>query len=362
MKISFVDTGKNYEKSHNEISTKISHLLRSGKFILGENLIEFEVKLAEYLNVDHAIGVGNGSDALVIILKSLGIGGGDEVITCTTGFIATAWAINSVGAKPVFVDSKQDLNIDPEKIIEKITTKTKAIIVVHYAGLPADLDTISDICKTNGLHLIEDAAQAIGSEYKNEKVGSFGIASAFSLHPLKSLSVAGDGGFIATNDKNIEKFARLIRNHGLQSRDNAIMWGLNSRLDEIQAVVGLANFEFFSTRQARVEEIARYYTDNLSEILITPKYDGQKKHSFHRYIVKANMREKLQKFLFLKGIETAVHYPIPIHLQTFTKELGYKVGDFRNSEESAKTILSIPLYPELLDIEVEHIVESISSF
>ena len=235
MIIPFVDLAGQFRNLEGELTKAFLDIGRSGVYIMGDRLESFELKAAEYCDVKHAIGVGHGSDAIFLILKALGVGPGDEVITATNSFIASAWVVAATGATPVLVDVAEDLNIEPALIEDAITAKTRAIIPVHLTGRPAPMDEINILAQRHGLHVVEDAAQAIGARYRGRRVGSLGLAAGFSLHPLKNLGVYGDGGLITTNDDKLASKLRMLRNHGLRNRDECEVWGFNSRLDPMQA-------------------------------------------------------------------------------------------------------------------------------
>ena len=306
--------------------------------------------------------MGNGTDALFLSLRALGIRQGDEVITAPNSFIATAGAIVAAGAKPVFVDVKGDYNINPDLIKQAITTKTKAIIPVHLTGRPADMDTILIIARKHGLYVIEDAAQAIGARYKGKRVGSLGSTGCFSLHPLKNLHVHGDGGIITTNNKELYEKLLKLRNHGLKNRDECDFWGYNSRLDSIQAAIGNIKLEYLGDWNKRHREIAVMYRKNLSGVVTVPVDKEFEEPVYHNFIIQGDKRDELQKYLLERGIETKIHYPIPIHLQEAASSLGYKERDFLVCEAQAKRILSLPIYPELTDGQVNMVIKAIKSF
>ena len=354
-KIPFVNLSKQFLSLQDELVEAFIDVGTSGTYIMGDKLTEFEKLAAAYFDVPYAIGVANGSDALLLVLKALNVGPGDEVITATNSFIATAWVIAATGATPVLVDVSEDLNIDPEKIAKAISPNTKAIIPVHLTGKPARMDEINRIARENNLFVIEDAAQAIGAVYCGKKVGSLGDAAGFSLHPLKNLGVYGDGGFITTKDKNIYERIMLLRNHGLKNRDECEEWGINSRLDSIQASFALIKLKKLDRWNIRCREIASIYTKELSGVVETPLDSPESYSVYHNYVIRTPHRDFLQKKLSEQGVETKIHYPIPIHLQSAAKYLGYKLGDFPAAEEYASTMLSLPIYPELGNDEVMHI-------
>lgn len=360
--IKFVNLPAQFNSLGEEIPKKISEVLQSGDYILGNELKRFEQDFANYCKCRNAIGVGNGTDALFLAMKALDIGHGDEVITTPNSFVATAGAIVASGAKPVFVDVRDDFNINPHKIKEAITKKTKAIIPVHLTGRPADMKTILDTANQHEILVIEDAAQAVGALYNNQRTGSFGIAGCFSFHPLKTLNAYGDGGAITTN--NIDLYERLIkiRNHGLKNRDECDFFGYNSRLDNIQAAILNIKLKYLDNWNKRIREIAKLYKENLQDIVKVPIDRSGEESVYHTFIILCEKRDELQQYLLGQGIETKVHYPTPIHLQQAASSLGYKQGDFPQAEMQAKKILSLPIYPELTEDEVKTVCNKIRTF
>jgi dTDP-4-amino-4,6-dideoxygalactose transaminase len=314
------------------------------------------------LGVSHVIGVADGSDALFLILKALGIGPGDEVITATNSFIASAWVIVAAGATPVFADVRDDFNINPASISAKITSRTRAIIPVHLTGRPAPMNEINTIAQCHGLYVVEDAAQAIGARYHGRRVGSLGIAAGFSLHPLKNLGVYGDGGLISTNDNALAAKVRSLRNHGLRNRDECEIWGFNSRLDTLQAAIAEIKLARLDTWNARCRQIAYTYRENLGAFVEVPNDREWEECVYHNFVIRTHHRDFLMKHLKLNGVETRIHYPIPIHLQDSAKDLGYKLGDYPCAELYAKTMISLPIFPELRDEEVNWVISAVKSY
>lgn len=361
--VKFVGLKTQFLNLEEEFVLKFREIGRSGSYIMGDYLSSFESKMADYLNVKHVIGVADGSDALFLIMKALGIGEGDEVITAPNSFIASAWTIVATGAKPVFVDVDDDLNINPSLIENAITENTKAIMPVHLTGRPANMDAINKIAKNHNLFIVEDSAQSIGAEYKGIKIGGLSNGAGFSLHPLKNLGIYGDGGIISTNDSKLDEKIRILRNHGLINRDECKVWGYNSRLDALQASFAEIKLNYLDEWNSRCRKIAKMYFDNLNNVILPPLNEDEK-CVFHNFVIRTDIdkRDNLIKFLLNKGIETKIHYPIPIHLQVAAKSLGYKKGDFPKTEEFAKTMISLPIYPELSDEEVSYVIKSVNSF
>jgi len=362
MKVPFINLGLHYKKYKKNILREFDKISRRGDFILGSELKKFEFEFAKYCGTKYSVGVGNGSDALTFSLLALNIRRGDEVILPVNSFIASAWTIANVGATPVFVDVKNDLNLDPIKIEKVITKKTKAIMPVHLTGRIADMENIILIAKKYKLKIIEDAAQAAGSELNNKKAGSFGITGCFSLHPLKNLHVHGDGGVITTSNLDIYKYFLKIRNHGLKNRDQCEFWGYNSRLDNIQAAIARFKLKNLDKINKKFRNIAKIYTKELDNFVIVPREENNRSSIFHRYIIQHPKRNQLQKYLFKRGIETKINYPIPLHLQKASKYLGYKKNDFPIAEKLSKTILSLPIYDELKINQVEYVIKTIKNF
>ncbi len=362
MKVPFVNLGLQYKGLREEILGEFDEISMRGAYVLNSELREFEENFAQYCGMRFAIGVGNGSDALFFSLIALDIGAGDEIITAPNSFIATAWAITNVGAKPVFVDVRDDYNIDPDQIEAAITPRTKAIIPIHLTGRVADMDPILEIARKHRLHVIEDSAQAVGASYKGKKAGSFGVVSCFSLHPLKNLHVHGDGGVITTDDKSLYERLMKMRNHGMKNREECEFWGYNSRLDGIQAAIANIKLPHLDRWNQRFREIAARYTEALADCVQVPIDREYEVPVYHRYIIRHTRRDAMQSYLAEQGIETKVNYPIPLHLQEAARPLGYKRGDFPQAEQQSETILSLPIYPELEDAQVEHVIVSVPYF
>ena len=360
--VRFVELGKQYITLRQEILEKFDAISKSGEYVLSQEVTEFEERFALYCGTDYAVGVGNGSDALYLSLLSLGVGPGDEVITAPNSFIATAWVIARTGARIVFCDVSDDMNINPGLIESVISERTKAIVPVHLTGRVAAMDRIQAIAEKHGLVLVEDAAQAVGARYKGRKAGSFGSCAGFSLHPLKNLSVHGDGGMVTTSDQELYVKLRKYRNHGLKDRDECEFWGINSRLDAVQAGIGNIKLRYLDERNDRFREIAKIYTKNLSSYVKVPMEEDYEKPIYHRYIICHPDRNRLQVFLANSGIETKVNYPIPLHLQPAARALGYKEGDYPITENLAGTILSLPLHGELIDDQIYYVIEKVVDF
>ena len=362
MKIPFVNPGLQYKGLREEILSRFDRISLTGNYVLGKEVEEFERNFADYCGTSYAVGVGNGSDALTFSLLGLGVKPGDEVITAPNSFVSSAWTIANIGAKPVFVDVCEDFNLNPRLIQNAITPKTKAIMPIHLTGRVADMEMINKIAEDHNLLVIEDAAQAVGASYKSKMSGSFGDAGCFSLHPLKNLHVHGDGGMITTSNKDLYDRVLKMRNHGLKNRNECEFWGWNSRLDEIHAAIANLKLDYLDDWNRRFREIASWYINELEGLVQTPSVKKHEQPVFHRFMIQHERRDKLQAFLKEQQIQTAVNYPIPLHLQESAQHLGYKKGDFPVTEEQAKNILSIPLYPELEDSQIEYVIAKIKRF
>jgi len=348
--IPFVDLKREYQEIKDEINEAIQRVLESGWFILGEELRQFEREFASYIGVKHAIGVNSGSDALYLAVKALNIGSGDEVITVSHTFISTVDAITRNGAKPIFVDiDPETYTIDVNQIEKAITKKTKAIIPVHLYGHPADMDPIMEIAEKYGLYVIEDASQAHGAEYKGRKVGSIGHVACFSFYPTKNLGAYGDAGIIVTNDEELAEKFRMLRNYGSPKKYYHDFIGVNSRLDEIQAVILRVKLRHLDEWNERRRKIAKLYNELLEDsdvIIPIPVEREYAKHVYHLYVIRYKNRDKLQQYLLENGIKTQIHYPVPVHLQKAYLNLGIKTK-LPVTERISREILSLPMYPWL---------------
>lgn len=332
---------------YKKIFRKLEKVVIRSDYTLGEEVDKFEKNISKRMGSKFTISVGNGTDALLLVLKAFNIGPGDEVITTPFTFIATVGSIVTAGAKPVFVDVKDDYNIDEGKIEKAITKKTKAVMAVNWSGRACELDKIKKICKKYNLKFIQDACHCIDAKYKGEHIINFSDAATFSLHPLKNLNVWGDGGFILTNNKLLADKLFLIRNHGLKDRNNCEIFGYNSRLDTIQAVI--ANYKIKNKltnitkkRISNAKKLDSFF-EKIPEISY-PKREKKFHEVFHLYQINIDKRDQLMKFLNKNNIDAKIHYPIPIHLQKAAKYLGYKRGDFPVAEKIAKTTLSLPVH------------------
>lgn len=343
----------------------VRQLVQSGKFTLGSVVEAFEERFAELCGMPHAIGVGSGTDALMLSLKMLGVGPGDEVITAANTFIATVGAIAMTGARPVFVDNDEGYVIDATKIEAAITPRTKAIMPVHYTGNVADMPMVAAIAQRHGLAIVEDACQSIKGERNGLPVGSWGDAAGFSLHPLKNLNVWGDGGVIVTRSADLAARLRLFRNHGLTTRDTVEFFGHNSRLDALQAVIGSRLLDqTHAITTARIRNAMRLDRglDDLPEFIRVPPRPANVQHVYHLYIVRARFRDELRAHLRAARIDARVHYPIPVHLQPASASLGYKAGDFPRAEDDSRTMITLPAHQHLTSDQIDYVLEQVHAF
>ena len=391
MNIPLIDLKAQYKSIAEDLDRVTKEVLSSAAYIMGKNVIEFEKEFAQYIGVKHAISVGNGTDALVIALKSLGIGPGDEVITSTFTYFASAECISAVGATPVFVDVEKDtFNMNPSKLEEKITDKTKAIIPVHIFGQSADMDSINEVAKKHNLKVIEDACQAVGAKYKGKMIGTLGDAACFSFFPTKNLSCAGDGGMIVTDNDDIATIAKALRTHGsgetgqkaynllnnvteeiATSKDgddtvyNPLKYynyliGFNSRLDAIQGAILRVKLPHLDTWNGNRRKVAKIYDKEFKDVdVVTPAVRDENEVIYHQYVLQCDDREAMLNKLKEKGVATGVYYPVPLHLQKVYADLGYKEGDMPVAEYLSHRTFAIPVYPELTEEQINYIVDAI---
>ena len=361
--ISYVNLGAQWQDDRDELLPIIDRVLGSGQYVGGDEIDEFEKNVAELCQVQYAVALNSGTDALTLALHLLGVSGGDEVITSPNSFIASTAVIVHLGARPVFVDVLPDQNIDPNKIEAAITDQTKAIMPVHLTGRICDLDPIMELADKYGLAVVEDAAQAIGSKYKGKPSGSFGRVGCFSTHPLKNLNACGDGGFITTDDEKIYSKAKALRNHGMVDRNTVSDFGYVSRMDNVQAAILNYRLEKLdSIVKARRKNAQAYFDGIQAEQTFIPKEQGYEYNTYHTFVIQAEKRDELEGFLMNRGIETAIHYPTPIHLQPAAKYLGYSTGDFPVTESQAKKILALPVNQSLSRDEVQRITLLVNEF
>jgi dTDP-4-amino-4,6-dideoxygalactose transaminase len=362
--IPLVDLKAQYRAIKPEIDAAIQRVVDNTSFIMGKEVERFEANFAAFCQVKHAVGLDSGSAALDLALVSAGVKPGDEVITPTHTFMATAAAISHTGAKPVFVDVEPDtFNVDPEKVAAAVTARTTAILPVHLYGQPASMDPLMEIARRHNLKVIEDAAQAHGAAYKGTMVGNFGNCGIFSFYPGKNLGAYGDAGMLVTNDDAIADTARLLRNHGRRDKYEHLTVGYNYRLDALQAAVLDVKLGHLADWNAARQRNASLYDSLLADLPVgRPSRRADRTHVYHLYVIRIARRDELARFLKDKGIETVIHYPIPLHLQPAYKGLGYRRGDFPVTEKLLDEILSLPMYPELTEAQIGEIVAAVRQF
>lgn len=361
--VPYVNIGAQYAEEREELLPVIEGVLRSGIYIGGEAVERLESELAGFTGVKHAVTLNSGTDALVIALAALGVGPGDEVITPPNSFVASTAVIAHLRAKPVFVDVLPDQNIDPALIEAAITSRTRAIMPVHLTGRMARMDAIMAIAAKHKLAVVEDAAQAIGSRYAGRMSGSYGNVGCFSAHPLKNFNACGDGGFLTTNDDRVAAAARSMRNHGLVDRNTVERFGFVSRMDTLQAAI----LRYRLTRLARITEQRRKNASLYDRLLersavFVPPEGPQEFNTYHTYVIQVDRRDELQRHLGERGVGTAIHYPVPIHLQPAARELGCRKGQFPVTERQAQRILTLPVNQTLSEADVQHVAQCVNRF
>ena len=368
MNVPLLDLRAQYDSIRDEIRAAIDRVMESQQFILGSEVSELEQEIAGYSHARHAIGCANGSDALLLALMALGIGADDEVITTPYSFFATASSISRLGARPVFVDiDPRTYNIDPARIEDAITERTRAIMPVHLYGQCAEMDAICEIAVRRGVPVIEDAAQAIGADDRDDRAGTMGAIGCFSFYPSKNLGGAGDGGMMTTNDDALAEKLRILRAHGGERRYYHRVIGINSRLDALQAAilrVKLPRLDSWSN--ARAERAARYrelFMDaGLTEHIELPFVRSNVRHIYHQFVIRTKARDALVEHLKKNGVGTDIYYPVPLHMQECFAYLGNSEGDFPESELAARETLALPIYPELTDDQQRYVVDVIEKY
>jgi dTDP-4-amino-4,6-dideoxygalactose transaminase len=365
MNVPFLDLKIQYQSIKQEIAVAVQSVLDNTAYILGKYVSEFEQEFATAHDVRHCIGLSSGTDAIHLALWTLQAQSGDEVILPSNTFIATAWGATLCGAQPAFVDCHpESYNIDPAKVEAAITKKTKAIVAVHLYGQAADMQPLKEIAGRHNIHLVEDAAQAHLAEYKGKKVGGIGISAAFSFYPGKNLGAYGEAGALTTNDNEIARKARMFRDQGQSEKYHHDSYGHNYRMEAIQGAVLGVKLKYLAGWTERRRANAQKYNERLAGLgqVVTPKEMPYARHVYHLYVIRAQKRDELQKYLAEKAIATGLHYPIPLHLQKAFQHLGYKKGDFPVAEKAADEILSLPMYPELTDDQIDYVCEAIRAF
>ncbi len=362
MKVPYAALGLQAKAVKKELMSAFENVLLSGQYILGPEVAAFEKEFADYCGTKYAVGLANGTCALHLVLLSLGIKSGDEVITAPNSFIASASSIALTGAKVVFADIGEDLNIDPKNLETAVTKRTRVIMPVHLTGRAARMPEILNIAKKNDLFVLEDAAQSVGASLNGKKVGSFGNAACFSLHPLKNLHAFGDGGVMTTNDRMLYERMLKARNHGLKNRDECEFWSHNSRLDEIQAALLRVQLRRLDADTKERRRLAHRYNKFLKPFVIVPEEAEGEFHVYQTYMIQADRRDELKKYLNDQGVQAAIHYATPIHLQPAARSLGYATDDFPNTTKAASRILSLPLFPGMMEAEQDYVINSIKDF
>ncbi len=362
--IPFVDLKTQYNSIKEDIGDAVAKVFESTQFVLGTEVVAFESEFAAYCSADYGIAVNTGTSALHLALLAAGIGSGDEVITVSFTFVATVAAICYTGAKPVFVDiDPTSFTIDVTKIEQAITERTKAILPVHLYGQPADMAPIMEIARRYGLVVIEDAAQAHASEYKGQRVGSIGDLGCFSFYPGKNLGAYGEGGMIVTNNPEYTRTLRMLRDWGQEQRYHHVLKGYNCRMDGLQGAILRVKLRHLDAWTTARRNHARQYDELLVDLGVkTPTVMPYSHHVYHIYAVRSPQRDALQQMLHQEGVQTGIHYPIPVHLQSAYADLGYHIGDFPYSEAAAKEVLSLPMYAELCDEQIKTVTEKVELF
>lgn len=361
--ISYIGLVPQWNEEKDDLLPIIDKVMSSGKFILEQDCFKFEENVAKLCGVKYAAALNSGTDALLYAMTLSGIRKGDEVITPSNSFISSTASIVHIGATPVFVDVLPDQNIDPTKIEEKITKNTKAIMPVHLSGRVCDMDSIIEIAEKYNLIIIEDAAQAIGSKYKGRPSGSFGNIGCFSTHPLKNLNACGDGGFITTNNEEIYNHVSMFRNHGKTGPYTVNDFGMVSRLDNLQAAI--LNYrlnKIESTNEKRRSNATKYFNQIKNKDIFIPEERPYEYNTYHSFVIQTKFRDELKDYLLKKGIKTAIHYPVPIHLQPASITLGYKKGDLPITEKQANEILTLPVHQFLSNDDLDRVINTINNF
>ena len=364
----FLDLRAQFQGVREEIMEAIAGTMESQRFILGPEVESLESEIAEYVGCQHAIACASGSDALLLALMAVGVSPGDEVITTPFTFVATASAIVRLGAKPVFVDiDPATYNLNPADLEKAISSNTRAMIPVHLYGLPAAMEAILECARQHGLAVIEDAAQALGAEYRGVKVGNLGTIGAFSFFPSKNLGCAGDGGMITTNDPELADSLRLLRVHGSRKKYHCELIGLNSRLDALQASILRVKLRHLETwTKARQRNANRYrlaFTrQNIDNRVILPLQPDGLRHVYNQFVIRSLARDEVRQHLLRHGIPTEIYYPEPLHMQSAFNYLGYQRGDFPHAEEASREVLALPIYPELTEEQQSTVVDAIASY
>jgi dTDP-4-amino-4,6-dideoxygalactose transaminase len=367
MKVPLLDLVAQHRTIRDEMMEAVTRVFDTQQFVMGAGVEEFERAVEEYLGVKHAIGCASGSDALLLALMALGVGEGDEVITTAYTFFATTGAIMRLGALPIYVDiAYDDFNLNVELLERAITPRTKAILPVHLYGQCARMDAIMEIASKHNFPVVEDAAQAIGAEFKGQRAGTMGAIGCFSFFPSKNLGAAGDGGLMTTDDDALAAKLRILRVHGMEPKYYHHVVGVNSRLDALQAAVLKVKLKYLDqwneARRANAARYERLFAEAGLEEIVTPKVHADCHHIFHQYTIRCERRDELKAFLQREGVGTEVYYPVPLHLQECFSFLGHEMGELPETERAARECLSLPIYAELTDEQQRCVVEKIAEF
>jgi len=365
MQIKYLDLQAQYQSIKREIDDAMQKVLDNSAYVLGPAVTDFETEFASFCDVDHCAGVNSGTSALVMALRALDVGPGDEVVTSGNTFIATAAAIALVGAKPVLVDVDPGTrNIDPKLISMALSNRTKVIIPVHLYGRAADMDPILALARKHGVAVLEDAAQAQGAKYKGRLCGSIGTMAAFSFYPGKNLGAFGEAGAVTTNDSSLDEKVRMLRDHGSPKKYYHDSLGYNARMDGLQGAVLGVKLKHLKKWNEERRRVAALYDKLLADAPVTlpPKCDDDYSQVYHVYVIETDQRDKLQSYLNERQIPSLIHYPVPIHLQKAFAHLDYRMGDFPVTEKMAQEILSLPIYPEMTNEQVEFVADNINQF
>ena len=363
--VSLINLQKQFESVKQEILKELEAVMDEGQYIMGPRVKRLEEQVAGIVGARHGIGVGNGTDALVLTLRAMGIGPGDEVITTPFTFIASAEAASQVGAVPVFADiDPVTYNINPAEIEKRITSRTKAIIPVHLFGQPADMDEIMGIARRHGIRVIEDACQAFGAEYKGRKAGGIGDAACISFFPSKNLGTMGDGGMILTSDEELAERIRCLRQHGARVKYFHETVGYNSRLDELHAAILLVCLQHIDAWNGERRRLADRYRNLLKSAAAfgLPREHADVYHTYHLYCIDCERRQELMDWLSGQGIQSGIYYPVPLHLQEVYRGLGYQRGDFPEAERAAERLLAVPMSPFLTEAEQDRVIRALAEF
>lgn len=363
MNINFNQLDRGYLKYKNEYDEAAIKTLESGWYIMGKQGEKFEEQFASFVGTEYCVGLNSGLDALILAFRALGIGQGDEVIVPANTYIASVLGITENGATPVFVEPDEYYNLNADKIEEKITDKTKAILVVHLYGQAANMSKIKEISEKNSLYLVEDCAQSHGTKHQESITGTWGDIGCFSFYPTKNIGAFGDSGAVVTNNKELYEKIKMLRNYGSKIKYHNEIVGVNSRLDEIQAALLSVKLKHYDELRKERESIAdRYLHGITNKSIILPKIRKESEHVWHLFVIQHADRDKLQKYLTSNGIGTQIHYPIPPHLSKAYEGLGYKVGNYPRTEQYASTILSLPLFEGMTVDEVQYVIDIVNRF